>query len=180
MSPPIPKHWPGLGLLVLALAAFALFFAARPAGADAHHERLVVRGQATAIDGPCTAFACPLELDRGRLRGTLGRGAYTGALKLTVGNAFPNGEGGSCAPLTGRIELRTRAADRIGLVVSGNSCQDGSGPLPGASFTGVARFRVTHGTGAYAGASGGGLVTFTEDAAKRHRMTLLGRIRSES
>jgi hypothetical protein len=178
MSPPIPKHWPGLGLLVLALAAFALFFATRSAGAADHHEGLVVRGQSTAIDGPCSAFACSLELDRGRLRGTLGRGAYTGALKLTVGNAFPNGEGGSCAPLTGRIKLRTRAADRIGLVVSGDSCQEGSGPLPGASFTGVARFRVTHGTGAYAGATARGLATFSEDAANHHLMTLVGRIAS--
>jgi hypothetical protein len=178
MSPLIPKHWPGLGLLALALAAFTLVFATSSAGAADHQERLVVRGQATAVDGPCTAFACPLELARGRLRGTLGRGAYTGALKITVGNAFPNGEGGTCAPLSGRIELHTRAGDRINLVVSGDSCQDGSGPLPDASFTGLARFRVTHGTGKYARATGRGLATFTEDAANRHLMTLVGRIAS--
>ena len=129
---------------------------------------------------PCTAFACPLDLERGRFRGTLGRGAYSGSLKLTIGNAFPNGEGGSCAPLTGRIELRTRSGDRIGLLVSGDSCQDGSGPLDGASFTGLARFRVTRGTGEYAGATGGGVMSLTEDAAKRHQVTLIGRIRSGS
>ena len=180
MSPLVPKHWPGVALLVLALTAFAFVFATNSAGAAGPEQRLVVRGQATAVAGPCSAFACPLELDRGRFRGTLGRGAYSGSLKLTIANSFPNGEGGSCAPLTARIELRTRSADRIGLLVSGDSCQDGSGPLDGASFTGLARFRVTHGTGAYAGATGSGLVTFAEDAAKRHRMTLVGRIRSAS
>jgi hypothetical protein len=178
MSPLVPKHWPGLGLLALALTAFALVFATSSAGAADPSPRLVVRGQATAVEGTCSAFACPLELTRGRFRGTLGRGAYSGSLKLTIGNAFPNGEGGTCAPLTGRIELRTRSADRIGLVVSGDSCQDGSGPLDGASFTGLVRFRVTRGTGAYAGATGSGLVTFAEDAAKHHRMTLVGRISS--
>ena len=125
MSPLVPKHWPGLGLLALALTAFALVFATSSAGAAETAQRLVVRGQATAVAGPCSAFACPLALDRGRFRGTLGRGAYSGSLKLTIANSFPNGEGGSCAPLTGRIELRTRAADRIGLLVSGDSCQDG-------------------------------------------------------
>jgi hypothetical protein len=178
MSPLIPKHWPGLGLLALALTAFALLFATSSADAADARQRLVVRGQATAVDGPCSASACRLDLARGRLRGTLGRGAYTGALKITVGKAFPNGEGGTCAPLTGRIELRTRATDRIGLIVAGESCQDGSGPLADASFTGLARFRVTHGTGRYAGATGSGLATFSEDAANRHLMTLVGRIAS--
>ena len=177
MSPLIPKHWPGLGLLALALTAFALVFATSAGAADPP-ERLVVRGQALAVDGPCSAFACRVDLARGRLRGTLGRGGYTGALKLTVGKAFPNGEDGTCAPLTGRIELRTRAGDEIGLLVSGDSCQDGSGPLADASFTGLARFRVTHGTGRYEGATGEGLATFSEDAANRHRMTLIGQIAS--
>ena len=180
MSPLVPKHWPGLGLLVLALAAFVVVFATSSAGAANAPERLVVRGQATAVDGPCTAFACPLELTRGHFRSSpLGIGAYSGSLKITVGSAFPNGEGGICAPLTGRIELHRKAGD-VGLLVSGDSCQDGSGPLPGASFTGVARFRVTHGTGAYAGATGSGVASFTEDAAKHHQMTLVGRIRTGS
>lgn len=177
--PLIPKHWPGLGLLALALTALALVFATSAGAAD-QPERLVVRGQATAIEGPCTAFACPLELARGRFRSSpLGIGAYTGHLKLVVGSAFPNGEDGVCAPLTGRIELRTKTGN-LDLTVSGDSCQDGSGPLAGASFTGVARLRVTHGTGKYAGATGSGVASFTEDAAKHHRMTLIGRVRSAS
>src|SRR5215213_9138300 len=154
MSPLIPKHWLGLALLALALAAFALVFAVRSAGAAAHHERLVVRGQSTAIEGPCSASACPLALARGHFRSSpLGIGAYSGALKLAVGNAFPNREDGICAPLKGRLELHTKTGD-LGLLVSGDSCQDGSGPLTAASFTGLTRFRVTHGTGRYAAATG--------------------------
>ena len=35
---------------------------------------------------------------------------------------------------------------------------------------------VKHGTGRYARATGSGRATFSEDAANRHRMTLVGRI----
>ena len=54
--------------------------------------------------------------------------------------------------------------------------QDGAGPVTAASFTGVAGFKVTHGTGRYAKAHGRGLATFSEDAADHDRMTLVGRI----
>jgi hypothetical protein len=180
MSPLIPKHWPGLGLLALALTTFAFVFATGSAGAADPQQRLAVRGQATAVDGPCSATACPLELARGHFRSSpLGSGAYSGSLTIAVGSAFPNGEGGICAPLSGRIELHRKAGD-VGLRVRGDSCQDGSGPLAGAAFTGVARFRITSGTGRYAGASGSGVASFVEDAAKHHQMTLVGRIRSTS
>jgi hypothetical protein len=62
------------------------------------------------------------------------------------------------------------------LTVAGESCQDGAGPLESASFTGLARFAVRRGTGRYARVRGAGLATFTEDAAKHHRMTLVGRL----
>ena len=61
------------------------------------------------------------------------------------------------------------------LAVAGDSCQDGEGPLD-ASFTALARFRVLRGTGAYKRATGHGLASFTEDAADREQMTLIGRI----
>ena len=67
-------------------------------------------------------------------------------------------------------------ADRLVLAVDGDSCQDGAGPVTAASFTGVAGFKVTHGTGRYAKAHGRGLATFSEDAADHDRMTLVGRI----
>jgi hypothetical protein len=171
-----PRLRPALALLA---PAVALAVAASPAGASALHgdQRLVVRGDATAIDGPCDARACALELADGRFRGTpVGTGAYAGSVTLEVGDAFPNGEGGVCAPLKGRIVLGAGTSDRLTIAVSGDSCQDGAGPLDAASFTGLARFTVKHGTGRYARAAGAGLASFSEDAANHHRMTLVGRI----
>jgi hypothetical protein len=162
----------------LALAALALALAATPAAAHAGGaQRLVVRGDATAVDGPCDAVACRVELTDGRFRGApVGTGAYTGSLKVVVSAAFPNGEDGSCAPLRGRIVLGAGGTDRIVVGVSGDSCQDGAGPLETASFTGLARFTVQGGSGRYAGAHGAGQASFTEDAANHHRMTLIGRV----
>jgi hypothetical protein len=168
---------PLLGSLALGLAALAVV--AGPAGATGKHhdQRLVVRGDATAVDGPCDASGCPLELTDGRFRGApIGTGNYSAAFKVKVADAFPNGEGGICAPIKGRIVLGAGSADRLVLAVAGDSCQDGSGPLEGASFTGLASYTVRYGTGKYAGANGSGLASFAEDAAKHHRMTLVGRI----
>jgi hypothetical protein len=176
---------PALALLALVGLALALAIAASPAraataapaGKHRAAQRLVVRGDATAVDGPCDAKACQLKLADGRFSGTpVGSGAYTGAFKLKVGQAFPNGEGGICAPLEGRIVLGAGTPDRLVLDVAGDSCQDGAGPLTAASFTGLAQFTVAHATGAYAGASATGLASLSEDAAKHHHMTLVGRL----
>jgi hypothetical protein len=177
------KHWLALGPLALALAV-----ATSPAGATDHsssppagkhrsEQRLVVRGDATAVEGPCDARVCPLELADGRFRGTpVGTGAYAGSVELKVAHAFPNGEGGICAPLKGRVVLGVGTPDRLILAVSGDSCQDGEGPVTAASFTGLSRFTVKYGTGAFAGATGSGLASFLEDTADHDRMTLIGRI----
>jgi hypothetical protein len=151
-------------LRLIALTTAVLAIGAAADASAATKQRLVVRGDATAVAGPCDAGGCPLTLTDGRARGTVS-GAYTAQFTLKVAEQFPNGEGGICAPLRGRIKL-----NRLTLVVSGTSCQDGGGPLEGSSFTGLARFRVKHGYG-------GGVASFTEDAAHRHRMTLIGRAR---
>jgi hypothetical protein len=154
--------------------------AASSAGASGEHhrqQRLVVRGDSTVVDGPCDARACRVDLADGHFRGApVGTGAYTATLELAVADAFPNGEGGICAPLEGRIVLGAGTRDRLALDVSGDTCQDLAGPLEGSSFTGVARFTVRYGTGSYARAHGSGQATFLEDAAKHHRMTLVGSI----
>lgn len=171
----------------LAACALALTFpvVASTAGATVHSptgkhdrtQRLVVRGDATAVDGPCDARGCRLDLADGRFRGTpVGTGVYTGSIRVKVADAFPNGEGGICAPLEGRIVLGAGTPDRLILAVSGDSCQDGGGPLDAAAFTGLARFTVKRGTGGYAGAGGAGLAGLSEDAANHHRITLIGRI----
>jgi len=162
-------------VLSLTLAGLSLAGATQAAGAN--RERLVARGGATVRDGPCNASGCPIVLTGGTFRGTpVGTGAYRGDLVLKVADGFENGEGGVCAPIAGRIVLGAGSRDRLVLAVEGSSCQDGTGPVPAASFTGLARFTVTRGTGAYAHAHGSGLASFLEDAVDHDRMTLIGRI----
>jgi hypothetical protein len=175
------RRLPILGLMAVALVGVALSVTTSGAGAQsaAHRggERLVVRGDDVVKDGPCPAGVCQLELADGAFRGTpVGTGAYTGTIELRVAEAFPNGEGGVCAPIDGHIVLGAGSPDRLILAVAGDSCQDGDGDLTAASFTGLAHFVVKHGTGAYAKAKGYGLATFLEDASDRERMTLIGRI----
>jgi hypothetical protein len=177
---PLPQQIfrPALGLLALGLALFTV--AAGSADARKHHgeRQLVVRAEATAVEGPCSEQGvCPVAFVDGRFRGNpVGTGGYSGSIELNVAAAFPNGEHGICAPLRGRFVLGAGTPDRLILGVRGTSCQDGAGPLPEASFTGLAQVSVKHGTGDYARARGSGLATFTEDATNQHRMTLIGRI----
>jgi hypothetical protein len=179
--PSIHRFRSALALAVVALVAPAFAVAANaaddPGGAKAKHtERLVVRGDAVVTDAPCDAGTC-LELTDGHFQGIpVGAGDYTGSVELAVADAFPNGEGGVCAPIRGRILLGAGSPDRLTLAVEGSSCQDGAGNPATSSFTGLARFTVEHGTGAYARATGNGLASFLEDASDHDRMTLIGRI----
>jgi len=166
---------PGRRLAVLVGLVLAL---AVSASADAKHsdsQRLVVRGTDTVVEHPCPGGLC-IELTGGSFRGTAGTGEYTGSMKLDLADAFANGEGGVCAPVAGHIVLGTGTPDRLDLAVWGDSCQDGAGDPAQASFTGLARFAVVHGTGAYAKARGHGIGTFLEDANDREQLTLIGRI----
>jgi hypothetical protein len=162
--------------LGLALAALTVTTTAGAAGLKHDSQRLVVRGDATITDAPCPGGVC-LEFNEGRFRGApVGTGAYAGRINLRVAESFPNGEGGVCAPIAGDIVLGADTPDRLVLAIDGDSCQDGAGNPTTSSFTGLARFVVKHGTGAYARTSGSGLATFSEDAADHDRMTLVGRI----
>ena len=143
--------------------------APRPRAEHHDEQRLVVRADATVVDGPCDARGCLLELTGGRFRGApVGTGDYGGTIRIAVAKPFDNGQGGSCATLDGRLVLGAGTPDRLVLAVSGDSCQDGAGPLPAASFTGLARFTVKRGTGRYAHATGAGL------AIARTRRTVTG------
>jgi hypothetical protein len=162
-----------LALPAIVIAGLAL---AGPANASHHgDQRLVVRGDATITDQACPGGLC-LELTDGTFRGTQGTGAYGGSMRLDLANAFPNGEGGACAPIRGHIVLGEGTKDRLVLAVAGDSCQDGAGDPTKSTFTGLAEFTVKYGTGAYAKARGRGIATFAEDAADHDRMTLIGRI----
>src|SRR5688500_6745179 len=97
---------PGRALALVAVALAAPAFAAATNAGAAHEkhasQRLVVRGDATIADGPCIAGVCKLQLTDGSFRGTpVGTRAYSGTMKLSVADAFPNGEGGVCAPIQG-------------------------------------------------------------------------------
>jgi hypothetical protein len=166
-----------LGMLAIAFTTLAL---ALTAGAEAKQgpasQRLVVRGEDTVLDQPCPGGLC-ITLSGGTFRGApVGTGGYTGSLKVDLADAFPNGEGGVCAPVAGTMTLGAGTPDRLDLAIWGDSCQDGAGNPAQSSFTGVARFAVVHGTGAYAHAHGRGVATFLEDAADHERVTLIGRI----
>jgi hypothetical protein len=168
--------------LALVLAGLAFAAATHSAGATEQskprtEQRLVVRCDAKVSDAQCDAGLC-LTID-GKFRGTpVGAGAYTGSVKLRVAEAFPNGEGGACAPFKGTFVLGAGTADRLVLSVDGDSCQDGAGDPTTTSFTGLAQFTVKYGTGIYAGSTGSGLAVFAEDVADNERMTLVGRIKS--
>jgi hypothetical protein len=166
-----------LGVLALLLAGLAFSLATSSAGAHQAKQRLVVRGDSTIVDGPCPNGVCAIEMTGGKFRGTIGAGDYRGAMKLTVVQAFPNGEGGVCAPIEGEIALGAGTPNRLVLSVDGESCQDGAGPVTAASFTGLAHWQVKYGTGIHDHARGRGLATFLEDAADHDRMTLIGWIR---
>jgi hypothetical protein len=162
-------------LVGLAFAATATIANASPAKKTT--ERVVVRGDDTIQDtGACPGGVCPMQIVGGAFRGTLGNGAYDGALNVHVAESFPNGEGGVCAPVDGTMTLGAGTPDRLVLAFSGVSCQDGNAPLPASSFTGVAHWVVKYGTGAYANASGHGVYLSSEDANDHERLTLIGRI----
>jgi hypothetical protein len=163
-----------VGLACLVAVAYAA-----SGHADEKHssQRLVVRGDATIVDGPPGPDGLPLQITNGSFRGApVGEGSYEGDMKLDIAKTFDNGEGGVCAPVRGQITLGAGSPNRLVLAVAGDSCQDGDGPPPLSSFTGLAAFVVKKGTGEYAGYRGSGLATFAEDTADHDRMTLVGRI----
>jgi hypothetical protein len=166
--------------LVAALAAVGTFTApaAALAMAAGHGAApLVVTGHDTVVvDEACPAGVCPVHLVDGRFGLPTGPGSYAGELRLDVGAIFPNGEGGVCAPLAGRITLGPGTADRLLVDVSGSSCQVGAGDPSTSAFTLAGRFRIAGGTGAYAHAHGAGLVAAHEDADDHEQLLLVGRV----
>jgi hypothetical protein len=167
-----------LAIAALALLGLTLAGSTHAAGAQPKHQtqRLVVRGEDRNLpEGPCAATLCAKIAD-GSFRGTLGTGAYSGALKIRVAESYDNGEHGVCAPVQSRLELGAGSPDRVVIAASGESCQDGAGPVATAPFTTVLRFKVVGGAGAYAGATGAGLAVVAEDDDDHDRMTLIGRI----
>jgi hypothetical protein len=174
---------PRRALAMIAPVLTVLAVGGATAAASGHHhaaesEKLVVRGAGTVVDGgPCPGGVCKLTVSDGAFRGApVGTGAYTSDIALHVAETFPNGEGGVCAPIEASITLGAGTPNRLLLSVEGDSCQDGAGDPRTTAFTGLGKFKVKQGTGAYAGARGRGVATFLEGADDQERMTLIGRI----
>jgi hypothetical protein len=173
-----PKAAPALMLAALACTAPAAL--AHVGGKPSHDQsRLVVRGEDTVSEAVCQPGVCRLALTGGAFRGDpVGSGAYAGSIRLRVAASFPNGEGGTCAPVDGELTLGGGTPDRLVIAVYGDSCQDGKGDVRLASFTTLAHFRVESGTGRFAGARGRGVASFTEDAQDHEHVTLIGSVTS--
>jgi hypothetical protein len=172
-----------LSALLTLGAAAALAGPALASGPHDRHDgdgrRLVVRGVDTLSEFACgPGGACEAHMTGGAFRGApVGTGAYEGVVRLSLAEAFDNGEGGQCAPVSGAMTLGVGTPDRLVLSLDGQSCQDGAGDPTTSSFTGLMRFKVQSGTGTYAGARGGGIAVSLEDAADQERLTLVGRLR---
>ena len=173
----IPVRGARLALLAPAVASLALVLTGSAQAAQ-HGERLVVRGTDTVLDsgGDCPAGVCELTLADGAFRGTTGKGAYTGAVKLKVAEAFPNGEGGVCAPIAGKITLGAGTPDRLVLKLDGISCQDGAGPprRPRSPASPTSRSATAPAASPTPGATAPRC--FAEGVDDREQMTLIGRL----
>jgi hypothetical protein len=165
----------GLALVAASAPGLAVAGSAAADSPETTARPLVVRGQDTVREGPCDASGCQFKLVGGIARGTV-PGPYKGGFHLDLPHAFPNGEGGLCANVRGRIVLGAGTPDRLTLAMSGPSCQDGGDDPTKSSFTGLFSWTVMRATGAYAGAHGSGLMTSAEDANDLEHITLIGRI----
>jgi hypothetical protein len=171
----VPALAPALAALACLAPATVAAAADAPPAKHGAPQRLVVRGDATVVDRPCSAHHCHFAYAGGAFRGTLGSGAYSGGFDFDPADVFPNGEGGVCAPIRGRIVLGVGSPDRLVLALRGHSCQDGAHDPTTSAFTTVARFTVERGAGRYADARGTGILASAEDAADHDRLTLIGR-----
>jgi|1186.fasta_scaffold300843_2 hypothetical protein len=154
-------------LLAVVPVALALAAGGTAVASQSPPHKFVVRGEDNLSELACSAAGvCDAQVSGGQFRGTEGAGTYEGTTRLYLRDAFPNGEGGLCAPATGRLVF----AKRLVVALAGTSCQDGAGDPAKASFTGLLRYRVVNG-------HGHGIAGVTEDANDHEHLTLIGTVR---
>jgi hypothetical protein len=106
-----------------------------------------------------TSSGCTLT-SSGNLTGVVG-GTYTSTFTILWTQATSNGNGGFCAPAAGDTTLTLPGLGTLTKHETGNVCEIGAtGPNVAHTFTGS--FAVTSGTGVFAGATGSGSVSFTQ------------------
>jgi hypothetical protein len=154
-------------LLAIVPVALALAAGGTAVASQSAPHKLVVRGEDNLSELACDASGvCEAQISGGRFRATGGSGTYDGSTRLYLRDAFDNGEGGKCAPASGRLVF----AERLVVALAGTSCQDGAGDPTKASFTGLFRYRVING-------HGHGIASVREDANDHEHLTLIGTIR---
>ena len=106
-----------------------------------------------------SASGCTLA-STGNLTG-IAAGTYTSTFTIMWTQATPNGQGGFCAPATGDTTLTLPGLGTITKHETGKVCEVGvTGANVAHTFTGT--FTVTGGTGFFAGTTGSGTATFTQ------------------
>jgi hypothetical protein len=106
-----------------------------------------------------TPSGCTLT-STGNLNGIVG-GTYSSTLTTLWTQATPNGHGGFCAPAAGDTTLTLPGLGTLTKHESGTVCEVGvTGVNVAHTFAGS--FAVTSGTGIFAGATGSGTATFTQ------------------
>lgn len=106
-----------------------------------------------------SASGCTLA-STGTLTGVVG-GTYSSTFTIMWTQATPNGQGGFCAPAAGDTTLTLPGLGTLSKHEAGQVCEVGAtGPNVAHTFTGT--FDVTAGTGFFAGSTGSGTVTFTQ------------------
>jgi hypothetical protein len=123
------------------------------------HVTITASGTVTNAGCPFGSSGCTLTSS-----GTLGRivgGTFSSTLTIMWTQATPNGHSGFCAPAAGDTTLTVPGLGTLTKHESGTVCEVGAtGPNVAHTFTGS--FTVTGGTGSFAGATGSGTVTFTQ------------------
>jgi hypothetical protein len=124
--------------------------------------RIAATGTVTNAGAPgcqLQTTGCTLT-SSGNLTGIVG-GTYGSTLTIMWTQATPNGQGGFCAPAAGDTTLTLPGLGTITKHETGQVCEIGAtGVNVAHAFTGT--FTVTGGTGFFAGATGSGTATFTQ------------------
>lgn len=93
----------------------------------------------------------------------LGTGPYVSTLTVHWGQAYSNGAGGYCAPADGPSTLTAANGDTLSLWNAGTVCEVGATGLYIPHTFSNATYKITGGTGRFAGASGSGTESGGDD-----------------
>lgn len=168
--------WALLPLMVAAMAVTTAVVVAHPGGEQPFSSG--GSGTETSLSASgCqfTAAGCTVETNGTQTSSHLGRGAYVSDLTVDWAQAYPNGDGGFCAPASGPSVLTAANGDTLTLSNTGTVCEVGkTGANVPHTFTGT--FTISGGTGRFANASGAGTESGGDDGAGNSSYSASGTI----